>query len=936
MEIVEFLRKILPEHGLYVIDRPAAKRGFLHQVCASVEEAAMYAKKFNDDGCQVFHANGAFRAPFVMGAKAGQPIKQVRVQRNVRALKSFWMDLDVDPANDKKYPDQLTACKAAIAFCDALKLPYPMFVNSGWGVHIYWSLDHEIIPEQWQPIADTLKQLAAASDLHADQACTSDSARVLRPIGTTNRKVAADPRLVVLLADSAPIIFADFRAIVLGYAKDRGIKIVDAVQRIEAPKERLNQEFEVQQNFPPCSGVKVAERCAQLRAMRDTRGNIREPHWYAAIQLLCHSIEGDPLIHEWSSGYAGYSAEETDRKISQIRGGALGPTLCSTFASRNPGGCDGCPFLGKISSPVQLGAKIESAPAPVIETVVDNIVVKVELPSPPDPFTRRASEKEGEGGIFIEEEGITHEIYKYDCYPIELAYDEQLGYETVRIRHYLPQDGWKECVLQSSLLAKPVDFEVKLRDNHIKPLLRIKMASYFDSYMRKLQTDTKMRQLFKAQGWKNQDTEFVLGDKLYRSTEVVRAGVSAGATRFLEHFQPRGTLAEWRDLTSLLDYEKFAPHMFMLLLAFAAPLLKLDNRQGFTVSALGETGAGKSTMGKFFASVYGHPDQTWIMRGSTANARAERIGAYHSLPAYMDEITTISPKEIRDLVYLISTGKWRESLTRDRNVREGAEWSTILMVSTNDSLQSKLQIEKANAEAEAMRLFEFNFPRVPGFDAIAADIHTTLADNYGVAGPEFIKRVVVQRAVIKVEAHRLIEETARQFGMDGKERFWSQAVALALYAGELAHGWDLIDFDPERMRPWLLQETKTMRTNLAESTLGPIAILSNYLNEHIDERLVVTAINEGMTAQYARPIHKLSSRYEKDTNLLWIDRKHIKTYMDKGHFNYHELRAYLCSKGVIVGADAKKVLGAGTDMVSGQVPCWCISTCHPEMAGIVK
>jgi hypothetical protein len=47
--------------------------------------------------------------------------------------------------------------------------------------------------------------------------------------------------------------------------------------------------------------------------MRDTRGDIPEPYWYAGIQLMCHAVEGDELIHKWSEGYAGYSRAETDR-----------------------------------------------------------------------------------------------------------------------------------------------------------------------------------------------------------------------------------------------------------------------------------------------------------------------------------------------------------------------------------------------------------------------------------------------------------------------------------------------------------------------------------------------------------------------------------------------------------------------------------------------
>ena len=902
-----------------------------HQICDTIEEAADYALRVDSQGVATYHACAAFRDRNVDNVRPdGDVWHQVRTHKNVRALKAFWMDLDVEPGNPKKFESQEAALDGLVAFCTTTKLPIPMIVSSGGGIHIYWTLTDEIIPEQWKPTAEGLKRLAGGLGFRSDPAVTSDLARVLRPVGTYNRKVPGVQRPVEIVADADPVDYHRFAELVVVAVKSAGLKPPEAVRKVVAPVEELNAAFAIKHDFPPCSAHRVADRCAQLRAVRDTKGQVSEPHWYAAIQLLCHALEGDELIHEWSKGHGNYSPDETSRKIDQVRRQALGPTLCTTFESRNPGGCDGCPFAGKISSPAQLGTVVPAAPPPVIEVEIDSQVVKVTLPQPPPPFTRGEN-----GGVYIEEEGITHKIYEFDCFPTELAYDEQLGFETVRIRHFLPLDGWKECVIRSSLLAKPTDFEVALRDNHIKPLIRNKMTMFFDAYMRKLQTETKMRRLFKAQGWKNDDTEFVLGDKLFRPGEIVQAGFTHGTKSFLEHFRPRGSLATWRDLTSIFQTPHFEPMMFMLLMAFAAPLLKLDQRQGFTVSALGDTGVGKSTMGKFMASVYGHPDQTWIMRGSTANARAERIGAYHSLPAYMDEITTIAPKELRDLVYLISTGKWRESLTRDRTPREGAEWATILAVSTNDSLQSKLQLEKQNAEAESMRLFEFRFPRVPAFVAVAPEVHQVLAENYGVAGPEYIKRIVADRPRIKSEIHHVIESAGQQFGMDPKERFWSQAVMLALYGGKLAKEWGLIDFDPERLRPWLLSETMTMRRNLTESAMSFVQVFADYLNRHIGERLVVSKLNAGMTTTAHRPLREVSSRYERDINTLWVDRRHLKQDMDKNHFNYNDIKDDMVARGILIRWDDKKVLGSGTDFTGGQVICWKVKADHPELSGVL-
>lgn len=932
VDTVEFLRRIWPARGLYVIARLTSK-GFRHQVCESVEEAAAYALQFDAQGVPTYHACAAFRERDVVTVKPnGEEWHQVRIHKNVRALRSFWMDLDVKPGVEMAFESQEEALNATVDFCQSTNLPMPMVVSSGGGIHLYWTLTDEILPEIWKPVAEGLKQLSTKLKFKADPACTGDLARVLRPVGTFNRK---DPQLVrpVECILEAPVLYyQDFQQRVATGLRAHKIKPPsDPVRKVEGKTEELNQAFQVKQDFPPCSGIKVAERCAQLGKMRDTQGNISEPHWYACIQLLCHSIEGDELIHAWSNGHETYSVAETDRKIGQIRGQVLGPTLCDTFQSRNPIGCEGCPFKGKISSPVQLGTHVPPAPAPVAQVKAGNLTFEVALPPPPIPFTR--GEK---GGIYIEEDGITHKIYEYDLYPTEMAFDELLGYETTRWRHFLPKEGWSEFTLRSALLARPIDFEAALRDHHVQPLIRNKIAMYGDAYTRKLRTDIKMRRLFTSQGWKANDAEFVLGDKLYKKGEIVQAGFSHGRAEFLAPFHSRGDLETWKALTWALGHPGFEPHAFMLLLAFASPLLKLAGREGFTVNALGESGVGKSTMAQFMSSVYSEPKGAWIGRKDTDLARVQRFGAHFSLPVYMDESTTIPNKELRDLVYMVPTGKSRSSMTKDYKLRQGAEWATIFVTSSNESLQSKLQIEKQNAEAESLRLFEFAFPRVDDFGPIAKLIPGVIAGNYGVAGEAYVQRLVANRDEIVARLATIVAEAETAFGMQDKERFWSQAIALTVYGGELAREWGIIDFDPTAIRPWLLRETIRMRRDVTDSMVGSIAILGEYLNEHIGERLVVTSLNAGMGAAFRQPNRELSQRFEKDRHLLYFPRSHVKRWLDARHFGYNDVKDDLYQRGVLLNPGAMKILGAGTDMTGSQVACWKIKTDHADLGGVVE
>src|SRR3990167_3113879 len=166
---------------------------------------------------------------------------------------------------------------------------------------------------------------------------------MLRPLVTVNRKRAPVLAAVEVVQDGTALDYSDFSRRVFAASKTFAIELPRGVFQVEAKTETINQDFAIKRDFPPCSGEKVATRCAQLAKMRDTRGCISEPHWYACIQLLCHAVEGDELIHTWSRGYEGYTHEETSRKIGQIRGQSLGPTLCSTFEDRRPSRLLLCP-----------------------------------------------------------------------------------------------------------------------------------------------------------------------------------------------------------------------------------------------------------------------------------------------------------------------------------------------------------------------------------------------------------------------------------------------------------------------------------------------------------------------------------------------------------------------------------------------------------------
>jgi hypothetical protein len=133
----------------------------------------------------------------------------------------------------------------------------------------------------------------------------------------------------------------------------------------------------------------------------------------------------------------------------------------------------------------------------------------------------------------------------------------------------------------------------------------------------------------------------------------------------------------------------------------------------------------------------------------------------------------------------------------------------------------------------------------------------------------------------------------------------------------------------------LLQSNRVPEQTMA-APMTSVSILVEYLIAHIAERLVVSRLDAGMTAQSVRPSKKLSQRYEKDIHTLWVSRKHIKQYLDSHHFDYKRAKDELYARGILISPDSKKVLGAGTDYPGGQTPCWKIRANHPELGALIS
>ena len=338
MNLRDFYSAVLPPAGPYLLFHSKSKQ---HTSAATIDE--LVAKTHAEsDATDTYYAVSSFIKP---GSRKGE---------NVALLKAHRIDIDAGAEKLKKHgSDEVYAtqqeAKEGLAIAISSGLPKPsIVVSSGEGLHVYWVLDEAVEPQTWKRTALKINTVAKGFGLKVDAAVTADIARVLRPIGTLHPK---GNRVAVLGTSNKTWTNAELDAALAAHLPEE-----DAFATAPAPKSakapNLNDDILKAFEGPPASLAIVADHCAAVAKMRDLGGNIPEPHWRAVMGVAKYcTIDGERLIHAWSSGHADYDRHETQAKFDRWE---TPPTTCAFFDTVTKA-CTGCRYKGKVTTPKQLG-----------------------------------------------------------------------------------------------------------------------------------------------------------------------------------------------------------------------------------------------------------------------------------------------------------------------------------------------------------------------------------------------------------------------------------------------------------------------------------------------------------------------------------------------------------------------------------------------------
>jgi hypothetical protein len=142
MNAKQFLSTVLGTEGYYCV--AGFKDGkVIQKFYSSLDAVAETAVNFDLEGRDAYFA----LSTFVEDTN--------RKAANVRQIKALF--LDIDCGEGKPYQTQTEAVLALRKFYTKYKIPRPTVVDSGYGLHVYWTLDKPCTREEWLPVANSLK-----------------------------------------------------------------------------------------------------------------------------------------------------------------------------------------------------------------------------------------------------------------------------------------------------------------------------------------------------------------------------------------------------------------------------------------------------------------------------------------------------------------------------------------------------------------------------------------------------------------------------------------------------------------------------------------------------------------------------------------------------------------------------------------------------------
>lgn len=822
---------------------------------------------------------------------------KLRTQDNAWYAKSLWLDVDV--GEDKPYKTRQEASHALAVFIKDLGLPRPWVIGSGKaGLHLYFAFDEEVEKEQWQYLADRLKQACKEKGIHADPSRTADIASIMRCPLTWNMKGTEDggqAHQVQILVHGASASYDTIKQ-----ALDKFTPTVDRTNRMPAlptldlsgiqlpqldSNEILAKYFApIKAEYPTRPAIEVLAGCEQMRL----QNGASEPVWRGMLATLRHCEHGRYVAHKVSAIDPRYSTVDTDTKLNYLEDNDIAPYTCNTFASLRPEVCQRCPNRGMINSPISVPKRPRTIPVqqvqepPAQQVDAPQITLPtIQLPPLQAGVEKEDPQREGASGALQQEdasqfaeiktknhkvnaagcwartknsdgEWYWQNIYPYPIYPLQRVRGRTAKGETTisyilrKYRH----NGYDDIQMEGSTLmgqtlnATLGNYGFLLTDKERKLMagLLIDILKETESTIGEVQTTDRL-------GWNDTYDTFLLGNKLYKTDgKVFEIAVMGKAKVFSDMTVPTGSLELWKKIANVYNKDGLEWGQATVASAFASPLMPFGAlEKAALLFVTGHKGVGKSTALKLAISVFGNSDRMMINKDDTYLARLNKLGIMNNIAAGFDEMTDLSPKEASELAYQITQGRGKDRMASggEDMMLNTTYWSCLPVMSANDSIINALSQHGLDPTAQMSRVLEVQATDINKLytpDEVEANerLVRQLPHNFGVAGDVYIRYITAHKEEVQEMIYQIEKRFKEHAGLNSNYRFWTYMCTRMIVGVMIANKLGLLQYNVAKLFVYLVKQVKRAKADIEKYKWTPESAVPQFLTANIPHRLVVT------------------------------------------------------------------------------------------------
>ena len=892
MNTTQFLSTVLGDDGFYCVCGIRTKDNKLVQkFYSSIDSVNDSALNFDHEGYDAYFGLGTF-------------VEDTnRKAENVSQMRAFF--LDIDCGEGKPYPDKAHGIVALQGFCKKLSLPIPtLVVDSGRGLHVYWTLVDPCTKQAWLPVATRLKMACTENGFEVDPAVTSDMARILRVPGTHNFKSTPPSEVKVLGGINAKVTLEEFSALL----PHEGL--IPTLQEREYTKEDRENAKNLLNNNLEKKFTNILVKTAAGKGCAQIDRAIKQPNalsyndWTHVLSIAKHCDEPE-AIHIVSSRYAHYSANETEKVADSLHS----PHLCTTFEADNPAGCVGCPMRGKINTPIKLAYEIREATGEdnVIEIPLGNLqpsavpadsglfaegadeeeiptTVKYTIPTYPKPYFRG-----GNGGVFLRSRNKDGEIEEIEIHDKDLYLTKRIldpiDGPSFEFKHHTILEGIVTFVVPGTSTTSKEKFREEMGKNDIHLMRPELLMHYIQAWIKELQGTKDSIDARTQFGWTKEMQSFVVGDREIFVDRLEENPPSAFTAKYMHMFKKRGTLDGWKDAVKFYERPDMEPHQFMVATGFGSPLMKfMPNSNGFINHFMSHySGYGKTTGMIVGASIWASPEEYIMVGESTDNGIWNRAEVMKNLPIYVDEITNLDASKVSNICYAITGGKQKTRMTSGGQNKErysGEAWSLIMSTNGNKSLVEIMTAEKELPKGELQRLIETELSRmdIPQEDTHA--LNMGIKKNCGHAGEVLMQEILKNTAAVEKMLFKLRAIIIKRVGMTDQNRNWSAGAACTVGGAIMAKRCGLWNIDVDALLDWTVEQMKTMMARDRDLDLDIEKLVKEYFFEKQGSILRIKSTDDARRTDGSglgvlitpdkTPFYSWVGRYEDDIRRLYL------------------------------------------------------------------